>query len=646
MSKRSPRGRSEHLERTLVVAFLLLAAAVRVGHLLELRGDPFIDRPIMDAEYHDLWARSILEGRPFVSEVFFRAPLYPYLLAGVYRLFGPGPWAPRILQMGMGVVALFFLHRLARRIVGPAGALLALALGALYDLTPYYEGELLLPAIVILLAVLGMERAAAFLDARRTRDALLSGGLLGLMSIARPNALVVVPGLGLLFLARSRSRRPSAAFVLGALSLPLAVTAVNWVRAGDPVFIASQGGVNFYIGNHRGSNGWSAVAPDLRPDWWGGYEDMIRIPEREAGRPLKASQVSAYWTRRGMNEITRDPAWWLRHLARKAYLWFGAEELSNNKDLAFWKARFPVIRSLPVRYADLVPLALLGLAFVPWSRALPLVLFIGPYAASFVLFFVTSRYRLTTVPFLAVLAGGALAGMARLARRRAAWTLAGRLLLLAALTAFFSSGLAPVQQPTAALSHMEIGRREMERGRWAAAAAAFRQALAAEPGNLDARHDLGVALREGGDPAGALVELTAVAEARDDAGAWNNVGLTLGALGRRPAAAAAYERAIARDPGAADAWLNLALLREEAGDFGGALAALDRGASIRGDDAVTWYHRGVILDGLGRTAEARAAFERSLGLAPGLPEARARLDELRHREAEPNAGGAGEEPSN
>ena len=464
--------------------------------------------------------------------------------------------------MGLGLLALLVLYRLARRVVGRVGALLALALGALYDLTPYFEGELLLPALLILLALLAMERLVASLSNRRARDAGLSGALVALMAIARPNALAVVPGLAVLLLARARSRAAPAAFVLAAFSFPLAVTAVNWARGGDAVFIASQGGVNFYIGNHRGSNGWSAVAPGLRPDWWGGYEDMIRVPEREAGRTLKPSEVSTFWTRRALGEIARAPGWWIGHLARKTYLWFGAEELSNNRDLAFWKTRFPVIRWLPVRYAVLVPLATLGLFFVPWGRALPIVLFIGPYAASFVLFFVTSRYRLTTVPFLAVLAGGALEGLARLARRGAVRPLAGRLVLLVAITAFLSSGLARVQRPSFAISYMEIGRREMERSRWGDAAAAFRAALAAEPENLDARHDLGVALREGGDPEAALAELTAVAAARGDAGTWNNVGLTLRALGRRAEAGDAFGRAIARDPAAADAWLNLALLRE------------------------------------------------------------------------------------
>jgi tetratricopeptide (TPR) repeat protein len=490
-----------------------------------------------------------------------------------------------------------------------------------------------------------MDRYLACLEAGSARSALLSGGLFGLAAIVRPNALVVVPGLALLLAARAGARRRGAALAFAAATLvfPLAATAVNWIRGGDLVFIASQSGVNLYIGNNRTSNGWSAVAPGLRPDWWGGYQDMIRIPEREEGRALKPSEVSAYWTRRAIREIAEDPVWWLGHMARKTYLWFGAEELSNNKDLAFWKTRFPVIRWLPVHYGVLAPLAILGALLVPWRLASPLVLFVLPYAASFVLFFVTSRYRLTTVPFLAILAAGALdrlAGFARHAEWRpfAAWTAA-----LVALTALLSAGLAPVAQPTFALSYMEIGRREMERQRWGAAEAAFRKALDYEPGSLDARHDLGIALREGGRPDSALAHLTAVAEARGDARTWNNVGLTLWALARRGEAREAFRSATAREPRDADAWLNLAVLTEEEGDWAAALELLERGAALRGEDAMVWYHRAFILSRLGRIREARAAVAACLRLAPDLGDARTLSSLL--ESAEPDTADPGKQPS-
>ena len=599
---------------------------------MELRADPFIDRPIMDAEYHDLWARSILAGQPyFVSPVFFRAPLYPYFLAVVYKVVGAGPWAIRAVQMGLGIVSLWLAYRIARRLLGPRAAVIALGLASVYDLLPYYEGELLLPTVLILLDLAAFDRLLDASDRRSTRSAVLAGLLFGLSAITRPNVLVVVPALAIWLWRSAKTRPPAIAFALATLPLPLFVTGVNWVRGGDPVFIASQGGVNLYLGNNRASNGWSAVAPGMRADWWGSYEDGIRIPEAEAGRPLRPSEVSSYWTRRALHEVVSAPAWWCGHLLKKAYLWFGAEELSNNRDLRFWKARLPAIEALPLRYAVLAPLAIIGFFIASRRASIPLALFIVPYALSFVLFFVTSRYRVITVPFLCVLAAAVLDRMAAdVAARR--WTPLLRVIgPVAAVTALLSLNLGGVVQPTYAISYMEIGKRETERQAWGAAVAAFRSALAEDPGNLDARHDLGVALREGGDPAAGLAELRAVADARNDASSWNNAGLALVMLGRAAEAEEAFQRAIERDPRLGDAWLNAALLAGDRADYALALERLGRGESLRGADPAIWYHRGRFFEGLGRLADARDAFDRCLALAPGFADASARRDDLARR---------------
>ncbi|MFN0150674.1 MAG: tetratricopeptide repeat protein [bacterium] len=612
--------------RRIVFVLLLAAAAIRVAHLVELRADPFLDRPIMDAEYHDLWAQSINSGQPyFVSPVFFRAPFYPYLLAGVYRVLGPGPWPIRVVQCVLGLASLYLIFSIARRLCGVPVAVLSLILAVLYDLFPYYEGELLLPTVLIFLDLLAMEVLTRASVSRSAVLAGLAGGVFGLSAITRPNVLIAVPFLAIWFWRTARLRLPAAAFVGASFLLPLGITALNAVRGDDAVFIASQGGVNFYLGNNKSSNGWSAVAPGMRADWWGSYEDGIKIPERHAGRTLKPSEVSAYWTDRALDEIRSDPGWWVSHLLKKTYMWFAAEELSNNRDLQFWIPRFPAIDTLPIRYAIIAPLAIIGMFLLPARATAPLALFVVPYAFSFVLFFITSRYRVITVPFLCILAGGALYQFGSFARDRRYRSLVLWGAGLAAVTAFLSANVVGTVQPSFSLSHMEIGKREVERGRWDAAQAEFRKALAFEPGNLDARHDLGVALREGGDPAAGLTELQAVAAQRNDATSWNNTGLALMMLDRLREAEDAFMRAIDRDPGLGDAWLNAALLAGDRGESALALDRLAKGEALRGEDPMIWYHRGRFLENLGRRGEARGAYERALRLAPAFTDASERL---------------------
>lgn len=615
--------------RRFVLVLLVLAAAVRVGHLVELRTDPFIDRPIMDAEYHDLWARSINSGQPyFVSPVFFRAPFYPYFVAAVYRLLGSGPWPIRIVQSVLGLASLILVFSITRRLLGTPAGVVALALAVAYDLLPYYEGELLLPPMLVFLDLLAMEALTRAGASGSSVAAALAGGVFGLSAITRPNVLMAIPFLAGGLWWQRRSRRAVTAFVAATCVFPIGVTVVNGVRGHDPVFIASQGGVNFYLGNNKYSNGWSAVAPGMRADWWGSYEDGVMIPSREAGRELKPSQVSSYWTRRAIDEIRSDPAWWLGHLVKKTYMWFAADELSNNRDLRFWIPRFPVVDALPVRYAVIAPLAVIGMFLLPARATAPVALFVIPYAFSFVLFFITSRYRVVTVPFLCILGGGALYRLAAFARAKRFGALAVWGGALFAVTAFLSSNLAGTVQPSFSLSHMEIGKREMERGRWNDAQAEFRRALAVEPGNLDARHDLGVALREGGDPAAGLAELEVVASARNDATSWNNVALALMMLGRHSEAEAAFQRAIERDPRLGDAWLNAALLAGDRGDFALALDRLAKGEALRGEEPMIWYHRGRFSESLGRKDDAIASYDRALQLAPGLADASSRRSAL------------------
>ena len=98
----------------------------------------------------------------------------------------------------------------------------------------------------------------------------------------------------------------------------------NMVRGGDPVLIASQGGINFFLGNNPGANGRAAIAPcgwsdipdDFRRRHAGSIWDRELIwmsgrylAAREAGRTdLEPSEVSPYWFGRTGAFLTVLPA--------------------------------------------------------------------------------------------------------------------------------------------------------------------------------------------------------------------------------------------------------------------------------------------------------------------------------------------------
>ena len=74
----------------LLTAAIIFAAAwvLRFVYVMQLRGSPLADFPIVDELYHVEWARALAAGDWVGSEVFFRAPLYPYTLGALFSIFG------------------------------------------------------------------------------------------------------------------------------------------------------------------------------------------------------------------------------------------------------------------------------------------------------------------------------------------------------------------------------------------------------------------------------------------------------------------------------------------------------------------------------------------------------------------------------
>lgn len=390
-----------------------VAFALRFLHLISLRGLPTFEGNIMDEAYHNAWARQIASGDWIGHEVFFRAPLYPYFLGMIYKLCGTGGTAPRLVQDLVGAVSVVLLHRIGLRVAGRAATGLGAILMALCWPLIYFDNELLITVLEVFLSLATILILMKADESGRSPALMFLGGLvLGLAAIARPNMLVFAP-FACAWVAwpfkRARFSPVPIACILAGLTVPiLPVTARNWVVGHDLVLISSQGGVNFFIGNNPDSDGTTAVVPGTRPTWQGGYEDTITMARKDAGRDLPPSGVSRYWFAKGLAFWRDEPGRAAGLLLRKTMIFLGGIEISNNKDLTFFRGLSPVL-SLPLPGTWLLsPLGILGWALA-WSgrkevrRGMSLVLlFAISYMGSIVFFFVTSRYRAPVLPVLAL----------------------------------------------------------------------------------------------------------------------------------------------------------------------------------------------------------------------------------------------------
>jgi 4-amino-4-deoxy-L-arabinose transferase-like glycosyltransferase len=402
------------------------AFALRGATLWTAWQSPFVRIPLVDSlAYHER-ALEILAGSWLGEGVFYQDPLYPYWLAGLYALFGPGSPMVLLTQSLLDSVSVVLVWLIARRVFGDGVALLAGLFACLYEVMFYYDLLLLkapLSLFLISLALALLVRA----DAGSKLAAWLGAGFaFGLATLTRGNYLAFAPFVVLWpFIAMpGAGRRRAAAAGLAAAGMALAilpVTARNWAVSGDFVLITSQAGQNFYIGNHRGNSTGEYEAPDFvvaHP--FREQADFRAEGERRAGRPLAPGELSSFWFREALAEIRADPAHFARHTWKKVRVFFNDYEVPDNQSYTFFAERVSPILRLPFpTFGALLPLAFVGAAFARRNRrALLLATFALVYAATVIAFFNMSRYRIPVLPSVQVLAAAGAVGLAQRLQRR------------------------------------------------------------------------------------------------------------------------------------------------------------------------------------------------------------------------------------
>jgi len=420
----------------ILLLLVLFALALRFAYFFTLLGHPEFRTPMLDSRWFHDQALAISGGHWSGPDAVFRGPLYPVFLAGIYGVTGPDPAAARAVQLLLGGVSVLLVARLGMVVFGASVGVLAGVLAAVSWILVYFEGEILIAAILPLLGTLLL---LSLLRADRrggSSSYLLAGLLFGLFAAARPNILVLLPAA--LFWIGWRRWRKSAVLLAGVLLLLVPLTVRNRVVSGEWVLLSSQGGINFYIGNHRAADGRHAVFPGL-PSWRN--EDVERLTAARIGHLPSPNELSRFWFGEALAEIAADPARFLAGLLRKSFFLLHAYEVGNNRDLALYRRANPVL-SLPlVSYGLLLPLALVGLLSSPRrSREKNLlVAFFVTYGLSLVLFFVCARFRVPLLPVLFILAGKGLVEMGGRVRRRELRPLLFPLLLLATSSAIVNT---------------------------------------------------------------------------------------------------------------------------------------------------------------------------------------------------------------
>lgn len=572
-------------EKRFLAGAILVGWAMRLLHWHSLAPYPWFDFLGLDSLYYDRWAKHILVDGLQGKDPFFMGPLYPYLLAGVYKVFGPGLTAVRHIQIVFSCASIAVVHLFARRIGGPALAMVASGATAVYGPLVYYSVSILYPTLTVFLAAVLLLLLLEAAGRRSLRLAFAAGATMGIYALGRGNILLFAPfAFGWLVTAWGRPLQPRLSgwrrglpagllLTAGTVLLILPATLHNW-RTGDPTFLTTNGGLNFYIGNGPMANG-GHITPVLELPQPDGSVRRIEADlskdvecrteaELATGHPMKYTEVSAFWADQTWKTIRRDPGRFAALLLMKFSHFWSTYEIPQIEHFGYFRRYSLPLRGPALTFALIGPLSVVGMALAlrrPARWALPL-LFVVAYSTSIILFFVLARYRLPVMPALF---------------------------------------------PFAAYAALEIVRDVRER-RWRTLTAAV----------------------AGGAACGWLMQanLYGIDESKGIAQILYRHGIVSDSMQDWEGAIGHYEDALKLKPDYSKGHLNLGVDLARVGRTDEAMQHLEEAERLDPTYSRAPYNRGTLLDDLGRWDEARAAYARAVELEPRYLLARLALAEM------------------
>jgi 4-amino-4-deoxy-L-arabinose transferase-like glycosyltransferase len=334
-------------------------------------------------------------------------PGYPFYLAGIYELFGYGQLAGKLGNVLLGTAITLLAYLLARRLIGQRAALLAALLVAVWPNLLYHTGILSSD----LLATFGFLLSLWLATRRGWPSVLLLGLVLGWTVLTRPVSLILLPGIGAMWWPRKHMLAPVVAIVLVLIS---AWTVRNYVRFGEVIPVATNGGYNFWQVNQPYADGtdtyWAFVPMDDPEYQVMRYGDEF-TKNREGyryGLTFLRAHPERFFT------LIPDKIFWLWHSDTSGF-YEGAlyPPMLGPSVVADWiNSHARVVESFTFRWYEVFGvLALIGALLAVVGRRLDLLplLLLPVLLTGFHLFFhAKDRFHLPIDPFIGIMAAYAL----------------------------------------------------------------------------------------------------------------------------------------------------------------------------------------------------------------------------------------------
>jgi 4-amino-4-deoxy-L-arabinose transferase-like glycosyltransferase len=222
-------------------------------------------------------ARSIAQGQGFgnpyggnTGPTAWEPPLYPYLMAGVFKIFGvysfASAWVLLSINSLLAALTCIPVYLIGVKTFGERVAIWSARTWAFLPYVWYWSVHWIwdttfTPLILSLIFLLALNLADAEVEDRaRWRDWILFGVLWGIGALANPSMLSFLPFCGLwIWWRRSRNASPSIAGVIFSSVIFFLVLSPwlirNYEVFGHFVFLRDDFGLQFRLGNWKGADG-------------------------------------------------------------------------------------------------------------------------------------------------------------------------------------------------------------------------------------------------------------------------------------------------------------------------------------------------------------------------------------------------------
>ncbi len=337
-----PRVRvAKHSFGFWLAVIVALGVGIRVAHTILVAPWP---PPIFDDEaYYSTLAQLIAHGQGFIRPAQWfashlavptaeRAPLFPFLLAGLSKL-SVSPDAQRLLGAVTGGGAIVAVGLLGRRLAGPRAGLLAAGIAAAYPTLIAADGALMTESLYGVLAAFSLVAGYRLLDAPGVGRALVLGAVVALAALTRGEGLLLLPLLLVPLVRRAGGLRAAAV-----VCLMFAVVLAPWTVRNLIVFdrivpVATEGGETLAGANcdsvyHGGRLGtWDVTC--LKPFGRGNEaaeldkagQEGVRYARDHLGRvPLvMAARLGRTWGFYWPFQVPEGRSQWVMHLGVAIY---------------------------------------------------------------------------------------------------------------------------------------------------------------------------------------------------------------------------------------------------------------------------------------------------------------------------------------